>query len=318
VKEVIQHPDFSKDDLEGFDANRENKKLDNANSNQESRDAGPVPRAPFDDEDFQTVDIGIEVPSGDRQRPAKTFPIPGLRYRPLLSVLKTAFADPIAKHLHFSPFALFNSSAEKEQCIYSEIYNSDAFIAANDDIQNSRVKPLDDPDCKLEKVIAALMFWSDSTHLAQFGTAKLWPIYLFLGNLSQYIRAMPNSGACHHLAYIPSVSHVFQLEFSVVILTWIRTFQLPDLVHAELSQFCAKWGTQKKDILAHCRRELMHGVWKHLLDEEFLHAYKYGIVILCKDGIRRRVFPRIFTYSADYPEKSVLPIVPPSMISTQF
>ena len=47
----------------------------------------------------------------------------------------------------------------------------------------------------------------------------------------------------------------------------------------------------------------MHEVWKVLLDDEFLEAYMYGIVIKCVDGIERRVYPRIFTYSADYPEK---------------
>ncbi len=47
----------------------------------------------------------------------------------------------------------------------------------------------------------------------------------------------------------------------------------------------------------------MHALWLLLLDEEFLHAYEHGIVIRCGDGITRHVFPRIFTYSADYPEK---------------
>ncbi|KAF9543337.1 hypothetical protein CPC08DRAFT_755956 [Agrocybe pediades] len=62
-----------------------------------------------------------------------------------------------------------------------------------------------------------------------------------------------------------------------------------------------------KDILTHLRRELMHAVWELLLDDEFLHAYKYGIVIRCQsDGIERRIYPRIFTYSADYPEKVLL------------
>lgn len=49
----------------------------------------------------------------------------------------------------------------------------------------------------------------------------------------------------------------------------------------------------------------MHAVWALLLDAEFMHAYKHGIVIECPDGISRRFYPRIFTYSADYPEKSV-------------
>jgi len=54
-------------------------------------------------------------------------------------------------------------------------------------------------------VILALMIWSDSTHLASFGTASLWPIYLYFGNQSKYTRAKPSAFAAHHLAYIPKV-----------------------------------------------------------------------------------------------------------------
>lgn len=57
--------------------------------------------------------------------------------------------------------------------------------------------------------------------------------------------------------------------------------------------------------MAHCRRELMQAVWKYMLDDDFIHAMKYGIVVMCHDGVERRIYPRIFTYSADYPEKSV-------------
>jgi hypothetical protein len=32
------------------------------------------------------------------------------------------------------------------------------------------------------------------------------------------------------------------------------------------------------------------------------------MVVKCADGIERRVYPRIFTYSADYPEKWVDPV----------
>ncbi len=47
----------------------------------------------------------------------------------------------------------------------------------------------------------------------------------------------------------------------------------------------------------------MQNVWSTILDDDFLHACTYGIVIECIDGVERRVYPRIFTYSADYPEK---------------
>jgi hypothetical protein len=57
-----------------------------------------------------------------------------------------------------------------------------------------------------EVAIAPILVWSDSTHLANFGTASLWPIYIFFGNLSKYTRGKPTAFAAHHLAYIPSVS----------------------------------------------------------------------------------------------------------------
>jgi len=49
----------------------------------------------------------------------------------------------------------------------------------------------------------------------------------------------------------------------------------------------------------------MHAQWKVLLDDEFIDAYKHGIVVNCHDGLMRRFYPRIFTYAADYPEKCV-------------
>ena len=49
----------------------------------------------------------------------------------------------------------------------------------------------------------------------------------------------------------------------------------------------------------------MQAIWRLLLDEEFMEAYRNGIVILFPDGLSRRVFPRFSIYSADYPEKCV-------------
>jgi hypothetical protein len=43
-----------------------------------------------------------------------------------------------------------------------------------------------------------------------------------------------------------------------------------------------------------------------MLDDDFVEAYQHGIVLRCADGVIRRIYPRIFTYSADYPEKYVL------------
>ncbi|KAJ6559288.1 hypothetical protein B0H10DRAFT_2240500 [Mycena sp. CBHHK59/15] len=82
---------------------------------------------------------------------------------------------------------------------------------------------------------------------------------------------------------------------------------LPDVFH---DYFQKLTGTApSSDLLTHCRRELMHAIWRLILDDEFLHAYEHGIVIECEDGILRRFYPRIFTYSADYPEKILLATV---------
>ena len=269
VNSILLDPNFKLADLKGFNVARENQRSDAAEK-----------ESPFFDS-FQTADITIEVPSGTRGILPGTFSVPGLVYRKLTAVIQAVFSSPLASHFHLSPFKLFHRSPSGEERVFSEVFNSDAFIKEHDNVQRAPLPP-DQPDCKLEKVVVALMIWSDSTHLANFGTAKLWPIYLLFGNISKYIHGQPNSGACQHIAYIPS---------------------LPDSFQDFAASFCSKWGTQKKDLITHCRRELMHGVWKFLLDADFVHAYKYGMVVKCGDGIERRVYPRFFTYSADYPEK---------------
>jgi len=272
ICEVFRHPDFKLEDFDKFNATRENRNADAAD------EKSPFLRT------FRDASVKIDVPSGSTYEASRLFSIPGLHYRPITTLIKQAFESPLSAKFHFTPFKLFRKlpNSERSERLYSEIYNSDVFLDEHDKVQRA---PTDDPTCKREKLVAALMFWSDATHLATFGTAKMWPIYMLFGNLSKYIRCQPNSGAAMHLAYIPP---------------------LPDSLQDELKSFHHKWGTQQKDILTHCRRELMHAVWKFLLDDDFLHASSYGMVVCCHDGIERRVYPRILTYSADYPEKFVL------------
>ena len=197
VNDVLKAPDFCAEDLRNFNAHRENGRLDVADKTTPLKD------------NFQDASVTINVPAGKLGDPLTTcvYTVPGLRYRKLLNIIKAAFQDPLSCKFHFTPFSLMHRSpiTNDEQRVYGELYNSDEFINEHKRVQNRSPLPPDDPGCKLEKVIAALMFWSDSTHLTNFGVAKLWPIYLFFGNLSKYIRSRPSSGACHHLAYIPSV-----------------------------------------------------------------------------------------------------------------
>jgi Plavaka transposase len=269
VHDVVLHPDFTVDELLNFSAARENQKADAAEHE------ATFPQA------FQQIAVNIKVPSGNKDVPPKTLAIPGLSFRKITTLIRDEFEGPMFMKFHLSPFKLFckHPHQNKDERIYSEMTDSDVFIDEHDKVQRA---PTDDPACKREKVIAVLMFWSDATHLATFGTAKMWPVYMQFGNVSKYVRCQPTSGATKHVAYIPSLS---------------------DSVQDEIKHFHVKWDTQQRDILTHCRRELMHGVWKVLLDEDFLHATSYGMVVRCHDGIERRVYPRILTYSADYPEK---------------
>src|ERR1700709_2669254 len=77
-------------------------------------------------------------------------------------------------------------------------------------------------------------------------------------------------------------------------------YQLPD----SFKDFTGGKGISS-ECATHCHREFFHEQWKILLDDEFLEAYEHGIVIRCCDGVVRRFYPRILTYSADYPEKCV-------------
>jgi hypothetical protein len=77
--------------------------------------------------------------------------------------------------------------------------------------------------------------------------------------------------------------------------------QLPPDIQDFLQSSCGL--TASPTLLTFCRRELMHACWEILLDDQFCEAYEHGTLLVFSDGIKRRVYPRIFTYSADYPEK---------------
>ena len=51
------------------------------------------------------------------------------------------------------------------------------------------------------------------------------------------------------------------------------------------------------------KHELMQKIWLLFLDEKFMQAWYDGIVVVCGDGVKQRLFFRFFIYAADYPEK---------------
>ena len=93
--------------------------------------------------------------------------------------------------------------------MYSKSYTANAWNNEYNKINKSRE---DGPNHNLEAFIIALMIWSDSTVLAQFGTASLWPVYLYIGNQLKYMCAKPTSMSAHHLAYLPKVHFCIKIS----------------------------------------------------------------------------------------------------------
>ena len=198
VQDVILANDFDRDDLREFNTQHETKRLDNAPHDSSS----PL----FTSDRWRTTSIPIQLPCEKVKRPedeAPIFHVEGLHYRSITEVVKSAFEEPAAKTFHPTPYKLYwqpDKTCPPER-VYTELFTSDAMIHEHEKIKCSPKNP----GCNLKTVVAAIMLWSDSTHLMSFGNVSLWPIYLFLGNQSKYVRTKPTTFAAHHLAYIPKV-----------------------------------------------------------------------------------------------------------------
>ena len=132
-----------------------------------------------------------------------TMTVDNVFHRSLINVIKYVFADKVSASFHFTPFHQYWTTADDRRVqVYSESYTSPQMVKAYKEV-GCLPREADD---HYERVIIPLMLWSDATHLANFGDASLWPVYVYFGNQSKYIRGKPTSEACHHIAYIPSVS----------------------------------------------------------------------------------------------------------------
>ncbi|KAI0363520.1 hypothetical protein BV20DRAFT_958127 [Pilatotrama ljubarskyi] len=294
VNDVILAPDFKPADLRGFRAKTEMKRMDD-----HTNGSGAFPA----EDGWRKGTVKIPLPKTkvkhDSEADVPTFTVDNIFFRPLLASLKAAYEDTIAGRYNFIPFRMYaeprplrssppalhsSPSARSPERLYSESYNSDAFIQLDEDIQEkarSDREPGDAPD--LEYAVAPIALYSDSTHLTNFGTASLWPIYFWISSLSKYVRARPTSFSAHHLAYIPALSSLIHQAYK---------HEYDDTPTAAILRFCKK--------------ELIQQIWLLLLDDDFVQAYVHGFIVKCGDGITRRLFPCILTYSADYPEKCLI------------
>ncbi|KAF9242150.1 hypothetical protein BU15DRAFT_73077 [Melanogaster broomeanus] len=261
--EIIGSPQFRPEDIRTTHWEAIDRELSGMNDDYQGEHARLGMDNPSDG--WMSTPITISVPfHGCCKNPGpKPYIVPGFRHRSLVAIIRESLLSSLHhRNFHFEPFELCWNPPHtpSELQLYSELYNSPAFLDAQTKLQHSPPEP----GCVLPRCIVGLMFWSDATVLTTFGEAKLWPLYVYFGNESKYLRCQPSERLCTHVAYFMS---------------------LPD----EFKDFAT-----------------LHSGGKLPGDTFFTHSSEHGIVLKCGDGVERRLYPRIFTYSADYPEKVLI------------
>ncbi|TBU49493.1 hypothetical protein BD309DRAFT_1076425 [Dichomitus squalens] len=262
VDDVLLDPRFDQDDLVGFSVNREKRRLD---------DYAATAGAFAGGDGWREVEVELHVPKEhvqhESEKNTESFFVRGIWARSLTEVMKAALQDIVARKYHWFPHLLLRRCSPDAplERVYSEVYNTDAMLEEHEKIQKMPRNLEDGPD--VEYAVCALTAYSDSTHVAQFGTASLWPIHVLFANLSKYFRLKPTMFATHHLAYIPTICTTLPPE----LFEWYK-----DLYGAPPSAAVIR-------LLKH---DLMQKIWLHLLDADFMHAFEHGVLLKCGDGIK--------------------------------
>jgi hypothetical protein len=144
------------------------------------------------------------IPSRPNAGP-QNFVVSDFYHRSLVSVIRDKLSRSSDFRLfHLHPHELLWKLPNQPELIrvQGELYTSPAFINADRELQDAP----GEPGCDLPRVVIALMFWSDATHLTSFGNSKIHPLYMYFGNESKYRRCKPSCHLCEHVAYFQTVS----------------------------------------------------------------------------------------------------------------
>ena len=308
VRNVILHPEFNPEELKGFDAVTALRRFDREHHTEPEKldhEHCPEPEKFLKTGDgWREGSVKIRVPCTrvkQCEEEAPEFVVDGILYRDVAEVIKTELEDPEKfESIHTVPYEewWYPGPGKDPVRIYSEIYNSNAMLEADRGMRD-HLQAVHDLADGLETFIISALLYSDSTHLASFGHASLWPVYLFLGNISKYTRLKPTTLSAHHIAYIPTVSH----NFPCSILQSDRSQQLPDSIKEFYREHYQTDPTA--EMLTHLGRELTHAVLRLILGGSFANAHKKCQHVKCGDDVWRRWLLRLLLHSADYKEKCV-------------
>lgn len=165
-----------------------------------------------------SVDIPLPKPGTKyaSEADAPRFKVHGLHFRKLLEVLVGEVQDRrFASKRNWIPFETYwlppadpaappGTPRVPPIRVFSDTFDTDEMNRLEAELKRRPRNPDDPPD--LEYSILPVCIWSDATCLATFGSASLWPIYLYVANINKYIRGKPTEFVAQHLAYLPSVS----------------------------------------------------------------------------------------------------------------
>ena len=233
LAKIQMDPLCDTEDLRGFAYTREMKLLDKFLQKKDN---------PFHEEHgWKCSPVSFHLPKEKvcfcTEADAPSITVDGIYHRDLTDIIKSAFEDsensfhttPFMQHWKINEHCTFN--------VFSEPFTSLEMIDAYKEVNTLPWEPGNE----LEWVVAGLMVWSDSTHLASFGNASMWPFYLFFANQSKYMRCKPSVQACHHVAYIPMVC-VCIASAAILLIVFIQAYGwLPRNIHITLPWTCHCW-----------------------------------------------------------------------------
>lgn len=200
---ILGDPEFKLEDIRDVDWDRVNKVLATDDEGEWVDEDAVWVRTPV------TISVPYQPRRGQLSSPQagpRNYLVEGFYHRNLVDIIREKISGLKDGHFfHIEPYEMLWQPENRRLPIriQGELYTSPSFIDAHRELQDSP----GEPGCELPRVIVALMFWSDGTHLTSFGNAKLWPLYLFFGNESKYRRCKPSCNLCEHVAYFQSVSN---------------------------------------------------------------------------------------------------------------
>lgn len=200
---ILKSSDFSVSDVAQVDWRAAFKALGSNREDLNEADASWI-----QDDGWKRTPISIDIPFHKHMKEpgTKPFPVGVFHHRSIISIIKEKVANKKdMQKFHYYPYCATwkRTEGEPEVELYGEMYSSQAFRDAHSDVQREAVTP---ENKGLQRVVIALMFWSDATQLTSFGGSSLWPCYLFFGNEPKHQWAEPLKRLGQHIAYFLKAS----------------------------------------------------------------------------------------------------------------